>query len=469
MGATCLGGNEVLAHALANTSQEDVQAGFAVKRGSEFVNEYPRQDEDGSWFDGGPENPNHMLGAYPTLWPRGMGGIETSRPINVPYNIHVRSLLQQPDKGFRKDNSFIFQAFGVLQKRQVCTSAALQVQRKTFTKHSASFRALTPKDLLLASQEEVRKAPFSNPVIRALRGELSALRSKVMGTDESRIRIRSQIKGMTVKKGPPSLWITLNPSDTGDPIAQVIAGEEIDLDNFEKTSGPNSDQRSMNISEDPYAAAKFFHFIIQVIIEELFGVKAGGQGHSIKRNEGIFGEVAAYVGTVEAQGRGTLHLHIVVWLSGALSSSEMKEALQSDKFRRKVSTYIATNIRADIHGANAAAVNRMPREKAVSYSRTCDPRKPLYEELADAAETTLARAVQHHKCSAASCLVSKFGRVVCKRRAPFSTSNRDFIDPDGQWGTEEDIRVPQQLESGFDAMFTGEPRHQTDYEWSRNP
>ncbi|KAF8158851.1 hypothetical protein BJ912DRAFT_1009669 [Pholiota molesta] len=31
---------------------------------------------------------------------------------------------------------------------------------------------------------------------------------------------------------PPSLWITINPADTQDPIAQFIAGISFDLDNF---------------------------------------------------------------------------------------------------------------------------------------------------------------------------------------------------------------------------------------------
>jgi hypothetical protein len=173
-----------------------------------------------------------------------MGGIETKRATDVPYNIHVRNLLQYPDKCFRLDPSFIFQAFGVLQKQQVCSSVCLQVSRKTFVRHQDTFRSLTPQDLNTASGEERRKVPFSNPVVRALRSQLSALRTKVVGTDESRIKIRGQIKGMNVMKGPPSLWITINPSDTGDPIAQVFAGEQINMDDFDKTLGPDSAQRN---------------------------------------------------------------------------------------------------------------------------------------------------------------------------------------------------------------------------------
>lgn len=48
VGATYIGANEVLAHALANTSVTDTSTGYAVKRGGEFVNEYPRVDTNGA-------------------------------------------------------------------------------------------------------------------------------------------------------------------------------------------------------------------------------------------------------------------------------------------------------------------------------------------------------------------------------------------------------------------------------------
>ena len=252
-----------------------------------------------------------------------------------------------------------------------------------------------------------------------------------MGTDESRVRIRGQIKGMCVMKGPPSLWITINPSDTGDPIAQVFAGEDINLDSFAKTSGPNSDERSKNIAADPYAAAKFFHFTITALLEEVFGI-IGYKGQTqVKRTDGVFGKVASYIGTVEAQGRGTLHLHIVVWLCGALTAGRMKEALRSEHFRAKVKDYIAANIKADLDGADAAVVNSMPCVANVSYSRPCDPREPDYVQKAKFAELQLAKAVQHHKCSRDACLIVKDNRLQCKCRAPFEILTRDFIDPDG--------------------------------------
>jgi hypothetical protein len=433
--ASYVGDSEVMANAMANTSSTNARSGYAVRHGNTFVNEYPRTDSSGARTDGGPEDPHHTMGCYPWLWPYALGGIETQRRVGVNYSAHVQACLQYGDRRFRLDTSFMFQAFGVLQKRQVCSSACLQVSKKSFLQHQQAFRSLTVQDLNVASGEESRKAPFSNPVVKALRSQLSSVRAKVMGTDESRIKIRSQIRGMSMIKGPPSLWITVNPSDTGDPIAQVLAGEDINLDSFTNTVGPDSTQRSLNMATDPFAAAKFFHFVIGVMLEELLGIKGySKQTHNVRRTDGIFGKVASYIGTVEAQGRGTLHLHIVVWLCGAPTYVQMGRALKSATFWAKVKAYIAANIRADLDGADQAAVLNMPRHTGLSYSRPVDPRQPDYTRRAKVSELNLAKSVQHHVCNKDTCLSSKKGRLQCKRRAPFEVSSRDYIDCNGEWG-----------------------------------
>src|SRR5882672_6071590 len=119
VGATHVSNSEVLSNAMANTVS-NIDNEYAVRRGSTFVNEYARTDEAGQRTDGGAENPNHLMGAYPMLWPYGIGGIETRRRVDVPYNVHARWSLQYADRRFRHHGQFIFQAFGVLQKRQMC-------------------------------------------------------------------------------------------------------------------------------------------------------------------------------------------------------------------------------------------------------------------------------------------------------------------------------------------------------------
>ena len=64
----------------------------------------------------------------------------------------------------------------------------------------------------------------------------------------------------------------------------------------------------------------------------------------------VFGNVKCYYGVVEAQGRGTLHLHFLVWISGHYSIDEMRERLHTDEvFREQMQDYIAANISAEVN------------------------------------------------------------------------------------------------------------------------
>ena len=434
-GGTDIPDSELLAIALSKVSESDFNNGFAVKRGSTFVNEYARRDGNGDRFDGGTDDPNHLIGAFPTLFCFAKGGAEVHRPVDVSYEAHAKWFMQYADRRFRKHLHFMFQIFGVIQKRQICTSTVLQIRRKDFIRNQEAIRSLKPADLSKASLEEIRHAPFSNPTVRDLRRHVSAIRAKVMGTDESRIEIRAQIWSTIVMMGPPSLWITINPSDTNDPIAQVLAGAEIDLDRFVPTLGPDSNERTFTMASDPYAASEFFHYIIDAVLEELFGITPSVKtGNSVRRRTGIFGKVANYIGTVEAQGRGTLHLHMVLWLVGGPTSERMRELLKRASFRNRVSEFITANIKGDVPSCRGDKITEVARVKAVSYSRPVDPRMDGYASFKDAAERKLVRAVQLHRCTKEACLVLKKDRLMCKRNAPFDLSTRDWIDEDGTWG-----------------------------------
>nr|GAT49182.1 predicted protein [Mycena chlorophos] len=422
---------DLFSHAAENVVPHHAAREYGVRKGNTFVSEYARKDKQGRRFDGGPEDPNHLLGAFPFLFPYGLGGFEVDRDVNVPYESHVRWALQHHDKQFRKDVHFLFLVYSVVAKRKMCRHACLQIKRSSFIANQASFQFLQPADLIKAGEEEAQRKMISNPVVRSLRRQVTAVRAKVDGTDESRIAIRAQIWGMSVRFNPPTIWATLNLSDTGDPIAQVLAGEHIDLDAFLDTAGPGSKRRARTIARDPFASAEFFHLVVNIILEELFGFfKLPRKG--ILRRQGVLGVVNGYVGTVEAQAQGSLHLHILFWLQGAPTADVMKSALQTESFREKIKRFVAQNICAYTGPDDAKLKSRQGRH--VAYSRPEDPRFPDYPQRRDAAEIKIARATQPHECKPRLCQRIRGGRAECKRRAPWKTSPEAWVDANGDWG-----------------------------------
>ena len=64
-----------------------------------------------------------------------------------------------------------------------------------------------------------------------------------------------------------------------------------------------------------------------------------------------------------------------MWLEGAPTASELRQALVTDTFREKVKKFIKDTIRADIDGKPNAQVRAMPKIDAVSYSQPLDSKK----------------------------------------------------------------------------------------------
>src|SRR5882762_8690822 len=93
-------------------------------------------------------------------------------------------------------------------------------------------------------------------------------------------------------QGAPSWYITLSPADNKHPISLYYADSKSEKENL--------------IADNPVASARFFHFMMQAFIKHVLGVDTD--------HPGIYGDTAAYYGTVEQQGRLTLHMHMLLWI-----------------------------------------------------------------------------------------------------------------------------------------------------------
>ncbi|KAJ6515718.1 hypothetical protein C8R45DRAFT_786531, partial [Mycena sanguinolenta] len=63
---------------------------------------------------------------------------------------------------------------------------------------------------------------------------------------------------------------------------------------------------------------------------------------------GVFGKVCVYYGVVEAQGRGSLHIHLLIWLDHGLSPIEIKEMIKDPEFLKKAFKWYEDVISHDI-------------------------------------------------------------------------------------------------------------------------
>jgi hypothetical protein len=142
--------------------------------------------------------------------------------------------------------------------------------------------------------------------------------------------MRNQIWSMTAFKGAPTWYITLSPVDLKHPICLYYA------DTNEKFSPElrGSDERFRLIARNPVAGARFFHFMVEMFIKHVLGV---GEDH-----DGIYGRTSAYYGTVEQQGRLTLHLHLLLWIASCLTPQEIRDRIMAmdSEFQNKLVEYL---------------------------------------------------------------------------------------------------------------------------------
>jgi len=142
--------------------------------------------------------------------------------------------------------------------------------------------------------------------------------------------MRNEIWSMISFIGAPSWFITFSPADNRHPIHLYFADTK---ERFSPTIR-SSDECYQLIANNPVAGAQFFHFMVETFIEHVLGVG--------KHHRGVYGNTSAYYGTVEQQGRLTLHLHLLLWIKGALTPQEIRDQIMdpNSEFQQKMVEYL---------------------------------------------------------------------------------------------------------------------------------
>jgi len=317
---------DVDAHAPANELRAAAVRHVAKKGGCYL--EIPHDAEPVNEFC----NPGLFPMIYPTLFPFGIGGFEDSNCASkLSMKRHVKHLFSLADRRFQEHYSFLFTAFNILQRRESLLHTSLKVKKSNFASIAANFASVSPQAVHVVS-ERVASGDFitanteDERQVLNLMKQVKLISSHVPGSSASRIAMRNEIRGLMMEKGLPSFYITINPADVFNPLVKFMAGADIDIDNLLPEQVPSYQEQSILVARNPAIAAKFFHLYMQAFIKAILGYDPD----QINLEGGILGVVKAYYGCVEAQGRGTLHCHMLVWLEGGLNPNEIKERIIGD-------------------------------------------------------------------------------------------------------------------------------------------
>jgi len=312
-------------------------------------------------------NPSLYPQIFPWLFPYGLGGIGSTKLADQD---HKRYLLMYHDKRFQRDPCFPFVAFSHQQVKSSTTGGFLLAETRKFDDIAERLLNINQEVLQNIAQRmsrgEIVKPTSSDEIdcFQLIR-DLDHIDGKVSGSITSKRYMRSEIWSMIAYMGAPAWYITLSPADNKHPICLYFAD---DKEKFDITLMRPADERYCLIARNPVAGARFFHFMIELFIRHVLGV---GTDHC-----GLYGETSGYYGTVEQQGRLTLHLHMLLWIRGCLTPDEIRSNILDpcSDFRLKLVEYLESahagdfilkdraEVEENVHAAEQEASYRDPTE-----------------------------------------------------------------------------------------------------------
>ena len=248
--------------------------------------------------------------------------------------------------------------YDMIQLRQSSLGHALLVKRRNWRSVRDDIASLTVDQLQDAAKAVSNGQPINNPIIRRLQRDLTIIGIQVPESFSQKLIMRTQIRGLIVRCGMPAFWVTINPSDLRNPLVLILAGIEIPADALPMA---NAAIRHAIATSNPVAVAQFFNHICKAIFNGLLQSNTG--------RIGIFGQVANHFGVVETNGRGMLHLHALVWLTGNLAFSDLRDRILQDRdfanrMIRYIESIIVESINSDINSTtNSGPANIPPSSK----------------------------------------------------------------------------------------------------------
>jgi hypothetical protein len=264
----------------------------------------------------------------------------------------IQHKLNYYDGRFQTDPSFIYAAFTIAQTKERLVMTHLLYKKVFSNRSTVETNSVTSAELkesltsLAKNKTLYNQGPASDKTLKVVKNA-SIVGAKITGSVFERSACRPELLGLVTDKGLPNVFITLNPSDLENPIVSfwngIVTGgtdEPAMKFNLDTLVGdfPKKPERAKIVGNNPVLPAIFFDTVMNAFLTSFLGYEINTETPptSLKKgkllNETIFTGIdsrglKAFYGTVECQGRGSLHLHLLTWLSGIPTSTGPRHAL----------------------------------------------------------------------------------------------------------------------------------------------
>lgn len=281
-------------------------------------------------------NENYLLGNFPVLFPYGCGSYKDYKTNKISFREYVVNLLNRSDASFRQHKSFMLACFNIIQRSQSRFNTNLFCKKKDFDLISEKLNNLKSDDLEKMKKDYNERGYIeeSSEIYEILK-RIHINTSNIQGSKASLKSKRQHIYSYMTKFGLPNFWLTLNPSDTNNPLMFFLGGQKITNRYF---SNKNFLNRMKFVINNPFIQAKFFDKIVTNFFKHIL---------AFNKPKGLLGKLNVYYAIIETQNRGSLHLHCLLWIEDFFNPKQYKQLLKSSLFRDKLQEYIDSIVLCD--------------------------------------------------------------------------------------------------------------------------
>ena len=185
--------------------------------------------------------------------------------------------------------------------------------------------------------------------------KLHATTGSMSHTKQAAVKARQNMFAFIAKYGLPAIMFTISPDDVMSFRIKIMS--TLEKKGCQEPPSENANHQSMELfaidcaerrTAFPSLSAMDFENILAITIHELMGWDVNKRKNI--PDKGIFGDLDCYTYAVEEQGRGTLHAHFLLWVSGWTDIMDgLAQMSTRNYFERRIRDYAAKVMSCKLH------------------------------------------------------------------------------------------------------------------------
>lgn len=261
-------------------------------------------------------------------------------------------------------------------------------------------RDLTREDVESALADKREKTYNTNYIQspgHAYVNAIDATAGNIPHTNHAAFKARKEAEAIQYEYGQASWFLTVTPDDDNSFLIQVYSQTDIDLSDIDISNvtdeelAQRAQQRTTLRIQFPGIAAFFFENALDIVIKDIIGwdVKL----ESSTECPGLFGHPNAFSAAIEEQGRGTLHVHMLIW---SIPFSILREQLHAAK--RDVACHAKSNLISSIDNVvTSKLIGEVFNIQQNMTPHTCTKQYKRYTDLPQVCDEAKLRFMRHQK------------------------------------------------------------------------